>query len=224
MESTILANFAMNVPFESLIKKLHIEEKDDIELMRGKWQEACAIAVPKAIYKECFIDNFAGDSVTIEGVTFTSPTLIAKLSGLHRVFAYVVSCGNEVDDWSHQEQDPFVYLWLDTLKEMMLFEAEKQFQEHIKGQFGIKKVAAMCPGSGNLDTWPIEEQGPLFQLIGQVQEEIGVTLTPQFLMLPTKTVSGLLFPTEVDFITCSLCQRENCQGRQAAYTGKQAAN
>jgi hypothetical protein len=38
-------------------------------------------------------------------------------------------------------------------------------------------------------------------------------------MIPTKTVSGLLFPTEVDFDTCSLCQKENCKGRRSPYAG-----
>lgn len=222
MEPIILADFAVNVTFSKLIEKLHIEEEDDIELMQEKWDEALTLVKTKAIYKESYIDSITADTVTIEGTTFTSPTLAEKLNSLHRVFAYVVSCGTEIDDWSHKEEDPFLYLWLDMMKELMLYDAERQFQAHIKEKFGISKVAAMCPGSGNLDTWPIEAQGPLFQLIGDVKEKIGVTLTPSFLMLPTKSVSGLLFPTEVDFMTCSLCKREHCPGRQAAYTGKQS--
>ena len=37
---------------------------------------------------------------------------------------------------------------------------------------------------------------------------IGVTLTDTFLMLPNKTVSGIFYPTEVDFVTCQLCHRD----------------
>ncbi len=36
-------------------------------------------------------------------------------------------------------------------------------------------------------------------------------------MLPTKSVSGILFPTEHDFASCQLCQRGDCPNRRARY-------
>jgi len=40
-------------------------------------------------------------------------------------------------------------------------------------------------------------------------------------MVPVKTVSGLLFPSEAGFESCELCSREKCMGRRAAYDPKQ---
>ncbi len=39
-------------------------------------------------------------------------------------------------------------------------------------------------------------------------------------MVPYKTTSGVLFPTEVDFRSCEVCRRENCPSRQAPFNKK----
>ena len=46
---------------------------------------------------------------------------------------------------------------------------------------------------------------------------IGVTLSESFLMIPIKSVSGILFPKEIRFESCQLCPREKCAGRRAPY-------
>ena len=81
----------------------------------------------------------------------------------------------------------------------------------------------MNPGSGNTGLWPLAQQKPLFELIGDVEASIGVRLTPSLLMLPNKSVSGILFPTEVHFETCQLCTREDCPRRRAPYQGEAVA-
>jgi hypothetical protein len=68
--------------------------------------------------------------------------------------------------------------------------------------------------------WPIEQQRSLFALFGDVEALIGVALTESYLMLPTKSVSGVYFETDQSFISCQLCTREACPGRRAKYTGK----
>ena len=47
-----------------------------------------------------------------------------------------------------------------------------------------------------------------------------LTLTDSYLMLPTKSVSGVYFETEKSFNSCQLCTREMCPSRRAAYTGR----
>ena len=75
----------------------------------------------------------------------------------------------------------------------------------------------MHPGSGDVDVWPIEQQSELFFLLGDVYSAIGVELTESYLMLPTKSVSGIRFPTQKDFQSCMLCHRENCPERSAQF-------
>jgi hypothetical protein len=140
-----------------------------------------------------------------------------NLKNIHRVFAYVCTCGTEVDEWSHNEKDYVVSLWLDMIKQMFLFEANTFLINHLINAFQIEKLSSVNPGSGNAENWPISQQVQLFNMIGNVKEEIGVTLTESFLMMPIKSTSGLFFPAETEFVNCALCNREDCVGRRVAF-------
>jgi len=78
----------------------------------------------------------------------------------------------------------------------------------------------MSPGS--LKDWPINEQKKLFSILGDVESSLGVTLTPSFLMIPRKSLSGIYFPSEIPFLSCQLCPRQSCPSRQAAFDHKLA--
>lgn len=221
MERFVWQDFKLSLPFEKVLNTLRIEEEEDVALIREKWEIVHELACPKVIVCDCPCE-VKGDVVEIQGHLFSSPTLLKELTGIHRVFPYVVTCGTEIDDWSHEEEDPIVALWLDMIKGLVLEETRELFSTRMKERYGIKSFSSMAPGSGNLDTWPIEQQRPLFDLIADVKTDAGVTLTDKYLMLPTKSVSGILYPGEVDHITCQLCKRTNCVGRRAEYKGAHA--
>ena len=73
----------------------------------------------------------------------------------------------------------------------------------------------MSPGS--LADWPLEQQRALFAVLGDTEGLIGVRLAESCLMIPTKSVSGMRFPTETSFESCQLCPRAVCPGRRAPY-------
>jgi len=106
---------------------------------------------------------------------------------------------------------------LDMIKEMIMADTMVQFTEIICSKYDIKRYSTMNPGSGNADVWTIDQQRRLFDLIGDVQKDSGIYLTDGFLMVPTKSVSGILFPSESGYTNCEVCTRENCQGRKAPY-------
>jgi len=212
-----LDNIPIKTTFEDSLKRLAIEEAEDIELVRGLFQTAKGIAKPKALYREAFVEKISGGDVRVSGIDFQSDVLAMNLKNVHRVFAYVCTSGTEVDDWSHNEKDYVVSLWLDIIKEMFLHDAIAYFRERLKEAYQIKKLSAINPGSGNKENWPIAQQKPLFTLIGDVKEEICVTLTESYLMVPVKSTSGLFFPSEKEYVNCALCGRENCVGRRAEF-------
>ena len=212
-----LDNIPVNTTFEQALKRLKIEEPEDIEMISDLFDIAKKTARPKVLYREAYVEEVSGKNVRIDNCGFESDVLAKNLKNVHRVFAYVCTCGIEVDDWSHNEKDYVVSLWLDMIKEMFLFEANLFFRDHLKTAFGFENLSSVNPGSGNLENWPISQQKPLFDMIGDVKSEIGVTLTESFLMVPTKSTSGLLFPSETEFVNCALCGRENCVGRRAEF-------
>ena len=214
--------FTVDLPFEQVIAQLKLTENEDIEELRLLWNQTIELAVPKAMYRICGVNEIKDDLVNVEGTVFKSQVLAGNLTDIHRIFAYVITCGQEVEEWSRAESDFLVAMWLDVIKQIILNDATAQFMAHIKKLLGTEKISAMNPGSGEADVWPIAQQRELFELIGDVEAHIGVRLAESYLMFPTKTVSGVLYPSEVDFITCSLCKREHCVGRRAPYAGVEA--
>ncbi len=91
----------------------------------------------------------------------------------------------------------------------------------IEALCGVGRVASLSPGS--LEDWPITEQTKLFAIFGDTERIIGVRLTDSMLMLPRKSVSGIMFPSEEGFHACQLCDRERCPGRKAPWRGGRSA-
>jgi hypothetical protein len=222
MNPTILDSIPVRFDSEQFRQTTHIDlsspsARSGAELL----QSALTIARPKAMYRICYIDERSEEEVQMEGVRFTSVVMSQNLSEVERVFPYVVTCGVELEAIALPAEDVFAGYMLDGLKEMVLRQAIEHFRDHLAATYGLdrQRLSTMNPGSGNSDVWPISQQRQLFQLLGDVEASVGVRLTDSFLMTPNKTVSGILFPTEVPFVSCQLCTRADCPRRRTPYTG-----
>jgi hypothetical protein len=177
--------------------------------------EAEQVARPKAMYRLGFIEEKGPDAVTVNGICFTSRVLRVNLDTLQRVFAFVCTSGRELEAWADGQADLLARFYADAINQAVLGSAIGSFHAHLAEAFSLHKTATMNPGS--LGDWPISQQRPLFALIGDVTGAIGVELKPSLLMVPTKSVSGILYPTEETFASCQLCPREACPNRRAPY-------
>lgn len=214
----LLTQIPFTIETAALRKRLHLRAGSPDEADLDRLVElALRIGRPRALYRECEIDERLETGVRIVGVEFTSPTLKLNLAGAERVFAYVATCGRELYEARAGEGDILHDFWWDAIQEVVLGAASSHLVEHLKERHRLGHTAAMNPGSGDVDIWPIEQQEPLFGLLGDVRGAIGVELTPSMLMLPNKSVSGILFPTESDFRSCQVCRREHCPGRSAPF-------
>jgi len=212
----------IDIPFEldvvSIAKTVHIEpDSPDGRTLRELIEKARQIAQPKAMYREAFIDGKGTDTVTVEGLTFTSRMLRANLEPVERVFPFIATCGHEMDTADLLAGDFLIEFWWDAIKAVLLGCAIRHLSEQLKQRFALGKTSSMSPGSGDVDVWPIEQQRELFSLLGDVKGQIEVELTESFLMKPNKTVSGICFATKVDFHSCQVCRRQGCPGRHAAF-------
>lgn len=181
------------------------------ELMR----EMEGIIQPGCAYRACVVRSREQEKVVIEDVGFSSKVLAKNLEEVHRVFPFVVTLGQEVDDTLRREGDFLRQYYLDIIANVALQDVIKSLCAHVQEEYKLEKLSSMSPGS--LQDWPIEEQRPLFHLLGSVEEDIGVRLEPSMLMYPSKSESGIFFPTEVTFFNCQLCPLENCPSRKAAF-------
>jgi hypothetical protein len=167
------------------------------------------------LYRVSFIESKGDDFITVEGITLKSRVLRVNLDQVYRVFPYAVTCGTELEEWTQGITDLVRSFAADAIKQDVLYQALRYLMEHLKGSYQLAQVSKMSPGS--LADWPIEEQRPLFEILGNAKDLIGISLTESLMMVPTKSVSGVCFPTEVDFFSCQLCPREVCPGRKASY-------
>jgi len=172
---------------------------------------------PKATYEVCFIEDKADESVVLNGVRLTSRALRRNLDPVERVFPYVATCGTEADAIAVPRDDAVQAFWLWTIKEALLDAATEYLYDHLATRYRMTHWATMDPGSGDADVWPIEQQKELFSVLGDVETRIGVKLTDSMLMIPTMSVSGIVFPTETEFASCQVCHREGCPGRTAPF-------
>jgi hypothetical protein len=134
------------------------------------------------------------------------------------LYPYVATCGPEMAGFGETLNDPLERYWWDIIMINAVGLARKALFET------VEKILGSAPKSanpGSIEMWPISNQPALFSLIGDVEEMIGVTVAPSFLMRPLKSVSGIMFEGSGDFThNCCLCERENCQGRRAPFDAK----
>ena len=213
----ILAEIPFALDSPALMKRAHVvPDSDDAADFQRLVQTAGAVGRPKAGYREAFIDAKGGRSDE-EGVTFRSRVLRGNLERAERVFAFVVTCGRELDQVATDREDLLQDFWWDLIKGELLGVARQYLGEHLSRRYRLPKTSTMHPGSGDVTVWPIQQQRELFTLLGEIPRQIGVELTDTYLMIPNKTVSGICFPTETDFRSCQLCQRTVCPNRAAAF-------
>jgi cobalamin-dependent methionine synthase I len=108
-------------------------------------------------------------------------------------------------------------MWHDAFKYRALDAATTYVCEYVRKEYGIRRLASMNPGSGDVDVWPIDQQQELFAVLGDTEQLIGVSLTESHLMIPDKSVSGIFFPSETNYVNCQSCTREVCPSRRAPY-------
>jgi hypothetical protein len=216
MDAVVLDDISFQPEFESIARRLRVKEgsANASELQRLV-EEAQAVARPRALYRVVYVESRAEESVSLDGQTFKSHVLRVNLEDVHRIFAYVATCGMELYDWKTSIDDMLQSYYADTINEAALSAARQALKTHLIEQYRLGRTATMNPGS--LEDWPIREQRPLFALLGDPEETIGVRLSDSMLMTPSKSVSGIRFPTEERFESCQLCPRDGCPSRKAPY-------
>ncbi len=175
---------------------------------------------PKALYRACQVTSSDAGRVKINGVEFHSRTLAALLQSIDQVFVYVVTCGPEASAPLPANRGAFERLAHDAISNQMLRQSCHEFERRIAQQYHLEGTATLGPGAGDGVLWPIEDQRALFSLLGDTETSIGVSLTDDHMMLPMKSLSGVLFATDNGFRSCQLCTSHGCGMRDAPFDSR----
>ncbi|MFO8057082.1 MAG: vitamin B12 dependent methionine synthase [bacterium] len=213
MKTIVLDRIPFTIDREKVMERAGVLA--DTGLTERLIKQAGQEARPKAMYRPAFINGRGEDHVEIEGVRFQSRVLAVNLENVERVFPFVATCGAELEAWPDTLTGREERYFADRIKELAYLSALKACFEHMDESFGPGRCSVMNPGS--LEDWPLSEQRPLFELLGDPEEAIGVKVLPSLMMYPSRTTSGIRFPSEVRFESCMLCPRESCPLRKAPY-------
>lgn len=182
---------------------------------RAMLDAALTLARPRAAYAAARVTGNDDEVVELEGVAFRSRVLARKLAGADHAYPCLCTAGAELAAWTSRQPDVLRQFYADAIGEAVLLSAMESLAGRVREEYGLAAVARLSPGS--LPDWPLEEQRPLFALLGRAPASIGVTLTDSLMMSPVKSVSGILFAGAERFTNCRLCPKERCSHRHAPY-------
>ena len=169
----------------------------------------------RTVYDISYVGAKEAESIEVAGVVFRSGVLRHNLESAQKVFPYIMTIGPELEKTASSLGDLLKQYYLEEIANIVLEEGAAWLTDKLQGRWGFPRLSNLSPGS--LEDWPITEQRQLFSLFGDAEKVIGVRLTDHFLMLPRKSISGILFPSEEGFTACQLCPRDNCPSRRAGY-------
>ena len=213
----VLEDFDFCVAAETLAAKCRAKVGTE-QYDRLLWLHATASGIgrPKALVVEATVEEVNAKTVRVGGVEIVSPLVREKLLQSPVAYAYLLTCGREVEEWSKTLTDIVDVFYVDELKKLWLGCAEKAVRTEVRKRLAPDAaLSSLNPGS--LPQWPIEGQRELFRILGDTEGSVGVCLTESCLMLPSKSVSGILFQDHTGHVNCVLCPRENCPNRRVPF-------
>jgi len=149
---------------------------------------------PRVLIRKLKVSRTLHDSMELaEGQKLTGPLVTGHLVGAQNVVVAVCTVGEKVDGYASQVMDDDLVLGLavdgvgsaavEALANAVCRQIEQEAVEN-----GLQTTIPLSPG---MIGWSVEEGQPaVFNLIDP--EQIGVRLTPYFLMIPRKTLSMII--------------------------------
>jgi hypothetical protein len=192
METIIKGKINVKIDKDEILKQLHMEEDDEFTGEVLYFIEAAAkLAKPAGVFREVSIEANDNNSIIITGIRFESPTLCIKLKNVKKAFAFVVTSGVELYEWSNTIKDILENYWANMINQVIAISAQRELERMIKDEFKINHLNKISPGF--VQDWSISEQSKLFELVEGATESIGIKLTKSSLMIPSKSLSGIFY-------------------------------
>ena len=163
--------------------------------------------------------SIAADSVSYNGLQFaTGPIITSQLKRSTSLALFVSTAGPRLEQWAGELMaggDMMRGYIVDAIASEYVEQASVWLEKHIAGNVksrGWKITNRYSPGYCD---WPVSEQHKLFSLLPG--NFCGITLTESSLMVPIKSLSGIIgLGPEVKrgAFQCSICDLKDCFRRR----------
>jgi hypothetical protein len=210
------------IPFELDIDDLletlgnrRIREKDVLPLI----DECRQLIEPKAVYKFVQVTQINNSDIQVDNRYHIQSIILGdSLVNDQEIVPYVVTIGSQLEANASKESKSNILkaFIMEQIADYSLVKARL----HIRSLFTEKlgnNIFNFSPGTGTGKLFDINQQEVLFKIIDPAK--IGVRLTPTYLMLPKKSISGFFAATSNEYEACEYCPRK-CEHRRKAYSGE----
>ena len=148
MERFVLDSILFQPDLDSLARQAQVTKDSPLYAeLEACVREAQAVARPKAMYRVGYIESREENTVVIDGIGFVSRVLRVNLDQAHRVFAYLATCGTELQYWANSLQDPLQQYWGNTIQQMALRAASQALSADINERYQPGRTSSMAPDS-----------------------------------------------------------------------------
>ncbi len=163
------------------------------ELCEAAYNELCKVITPKYIYKEYDFTR-TNDGIIIDGIEFKSEKLLNHLKNSNTIILFGSTIGVGVDTLirKYSITDAAMTSIIHCVGASMVENLCDIACEELKGIVNGEHRPRFSPGYGGLD---ISSQEDFFKLL-PMTKQLGVTLSNNFLMTPTKTVTAFIGVTK----------------------------
>lgn len=225
LESKIIDPASIGVQKENVLKGLGIPDGQADDYLMGLIDELIGyclkICTPKAAVNIADSPVFTMDKglMTIEGFTFCLDKMVTSaLSRSTSIAFFAGTCGERTGQYSSglfKEGQALEGLIVDLIGSEIAEGVAGYVHNLISSEMaalGMRTTNRYSPGYCN---WPVSDQKSLFALLNG--NNCGIQLTPSSLMLPVKSVSGIVgLGLEVvnRGYACALCDADHCLYRE----------
>lgn len=190
--------------------KEYAQQRGAQELSDDIVNEACQrvmeLAKPQASCQQCFYDNTSHMVLCDSPFTVNSQAARQLIEDSAIVLMYAVTLGEAVEqeiDKLFMDKEITRGLALDSAAAVATAGYTKQLVDTLdeaSAEKGYKAVWAMSPGTGD---WPAGQTANIAQAVHA--EQIGVSLLPSGMLMPRKTVAGMIGLNFAEAGGCSSC-------------------
>jgi len=210
---------------QKLNQKIHFNIfKDSEKEIRKFIENNVKIIEPKSVYEYLKIVKIDGDIVKLENGEILKGIILGDLLIEGQIFApFVVTIGTNIDEQiSKVSRENAVLGWiLSEVGNYALDIARNNLKNIVKRQLG-DIVSRFSPGVGTQNLFGIEQQAAIFKIL-EPFKNIGVKLTKSYMMIPSKSVSGIFAALNEYYSGCQYCSKI-CKDREVPLKGKYRAN
>jgi hypothetical protein len=182
-------------------------------------EEARSILEPKAVYSFVRVVDLINDQVRLDnGHALRSIVLGDMLQLGQEIVPHVITVGPKLEERVHEVKNLLHAYLLEKIADHALEKASDYLRSYTGRSHRLGPIiSAFSPGSGTGELFTIEQQEVLFSML-EPAKNVGVHLSPSYMMVPRKSMSGVFAATREEYVSCAHCPRQ-CESRRRPYKG-----